>query len=124
MAQDILESNFSFLCNSTAYHRDIHVCENASSYWPALQGGKVHYKVARSKEFSNKYCLLLGWFFFFGLISIILSEFWLIYDRMFITSTLNLRPFFNQISTQIIKIVDNQCMTLSKKNNTWICTQF
>lgn len=53
MALDILESNFSFLCNSTAYHRDLHSVK-------MLPVTGLHYKVARSKEFSNKYCLLLG----------------------------------------------------------------
>lgn len=76
------------------------------------------------REGGNHFGVLCELRITFQYIIFILSEFWLIYDRMFITSTLNLRPFFNQISTQIIKIVDNQCMTLSKKNNTWICTQF
>lgn len=118
MALDILESNFSFLCNSTAYHRDLHSVN-------MLPVTGLHYKVARCitrwqglKNLATNTVSYWVDFFFLGLISIILSEFWLIYDRMFITSTLNLRPFFNQISTQIIKIVDNQCMTLSKKNNT------
>lgn len=40
MARDILESNFSFLCNSTAYHRDLHSVK-------MLPVTGLHYKVAR-----------------------------------------------------------------------------
>lgn len=57
MVLDILEFNFFFLCNSIVYYRDFY------SVKMFLVIG-LYYKVVRCiirfKEFSNKYCFLLG----------------------------------------------------------------